>query len=730
MKNKYKGTKVWPLELLIGVLLICGVFILASKIDMAQTEQHLSSTVNYIKEQCNSYNRMHLASETKSLMRVIQSARQVEAHLFHSRKNDPAFAVTAETLEECIDFSYVSGILLLDKEGNVQLEAHADSYGLNEVREGLENEVLLSTVDFPEKSYSVRTSCKNGGYVDLAAVGQRQGQGIVVVYYYTPKEYVDSFSLSTDSLLSGYSLEHDGTIVVSEGNEIIASNDAGLIGKSTDEIEILRKIKTTAGSDRLTHAKRDDSSFGQYFGLMEHGRDYYVYAFMRENKVFDSTFQNVLYSIIVYLVIMAVIHTVRWKTAQAYREEQLRVREKYMEDLREKNELLKEAVEQADRANAAKTSFLSRMSHDIRTPLNGIIGLLEINKAHPDDLKLHRANQEKMQISANHLLSLINDILQMSKLESGEILISHNPMDLNQLAVDVLVIVEQRAAEAGITLEYDRNSERIAHSMVYGSPLHIRQIFLNIYSNCIKYNKVGGKVETACSCLGIENGIVTYRWTIRDTGVGMSEEFLKHIFDPFAQERADARSVYNGTGLGMSIVKSLIDKMGGTIKISSREGEGSVFVITLPFEIAEEQPAPLPEKTSGEQRDIRGIHLLLAEDNELNAEIARTLLEDEGAEITIVHDGQQAINAFDENPAGTFDAILMDVMMPVVDGLTATRTIRALPRPDASTIPIIAMTANAFDEDIKQCLEAGMNAHLSKPLEMEKVVETIGKYRK
>ena len=368
------------------------------------------------------------------------------------------------------------------------------------------------------------------------------------------------------------------------------------------------------------------------------------------------------------------------------------------------------------------------MSHDIRTPLNGIIGLLEIDQAHPDNLESHCTNQKKMLVSANYLLSLINDVLQMSKLESGKVILSHEPMDLRQLSKEVLMIVEQRAAEAGITLEYDKDSDRVEHNIVYGSPLHIRQIFLNIYSNCIKYNKVGGMVETSCCCLGIENGIVTYRWTIRDTGIGMNEEFLKHIFDPFAQERSDARSVYNGTGLGMSIVKSLIDLMNGTIKITSKEGVGSVFVLTIPFEIADRIPKIQPEKQKDEVGDIQGYHLLIAEDNELNAEIAKTLLEDEGAIITLVHNGQQAIDMFKEKPQGTFDAILMDVMMPVVDGLSATRSIRALGREDAKKIPIIAVTANAFDEDVKRCIEAGMNAHLPKPLEMNKVVETIAKY--
>ena len=728
-KNKKKSThgsgRIWPLELIVGILLIGSVFFIAAKRDMAETESHLSSTVNYVKEQCNRYTRMNLASETKSLMRIIQSARQVQHRIASEKERDSSFKINETFLEECVKDSYVTGAVILDKTGAIQEQYQSEQFAAKEANKYLDTEVLLSTAQAPEKTYSVQFQCKDGSYVDLAAAGLQNGEGIVVVYYHIPKEYMDAFNLSVDSMLSGYNLEHDGAIVVSKGSKIILSNDESLMGRSTDEIEILRKIKARANSDTLTHARKDVDFITQYFGLMEYGRDYYVYAFMSEREMFNSTLQNVLYCLIVYAIILGIINRVRRKMTQDYREDQLRIQKEYTENLQEKNELLRLAVDQADRANAAKTSFLSRMSHDIRTPLNGIIGLLEIDQAHPDNLELHHTNQKKMMISAKHLLSLINDILQMSKLESGEVVLSHEPMDLGELSRDILVIVEQRAAESGIILEYDKDSERVVYNSVYGSPLHVRQIFLNIYSNCIKYNKIGGKVETACTCLGVKDGTVTYRWTIRDTGIGMNQEFLKHIFDPFAQECTDARSVYNGTGLGMSIVKNLIDKMNGTIEITSEEGIGSIFVITLPFEIAEGTPVSKPVS---ESRSIKGRHLLLAEDNELNAEIAKTLLEDEGAVVTIVHDGQQAVDVFESRPRGTFDAILMDVMMPVIDGLSATRKIRALDREDAGSIPIIAMTANAFDEDVRQCMEAGMNAHLSKPLEMKKVVETIAGY--
>ena len=391
---------------------------------------------------------------------------------------------------------------------------------------------------------------------------------------------------------------------------------------------------------------------------------------------------------------------------------------------RNRQQELKKAKEAAERANVAKTSFLSRMSHDIRTPLNGIIGLLKIDEQHADNRELVDANREKIRVSADHLQSLINDVLQMSKLENGEFNLEYEALDLNQLSRDVLTIVEMRAAEAGITLEYGKDSDEVKYPYVYGSALHLRQIFVNVYSNAIKYNHVGGRIMTHFKLLGREGDQVRYEWQISDTGIGMKPEFLEHIFEPFAQERTDARSIYRGTGLGMSIVKSLIDRMGGTIEVTSEEGVGSTFRIELSFRIAAKEEL-IEKKERLKEGSVEGLHLLMAEDNELNAEIAKLQLEEAGAEVTVVKDGQQAVELFEKLPAATFDAILMDIMMPVMDGLSATRAIRALEREDAGEIPIIAMTANAFEEDEKKSLEAGMNAHLSKPLKIELVVATI-----
>ena len=705
-------------EILVGLLLFFVVLVITVKADLSSAETRLSDMVTYIKEQYNNNMKLDIASESKSLMRMIQSVEVLSQQIQQEEKTSD---ITEELLENYCTISYLTGVLILDENGQVQEKYCSDEVQAEEILSQTDQDVLLDVVDFHEKTYSVRMECEDGSYIDIAANGRQDKPGIVLVYYHTPERYTSIFNHSINSLLTGYSLEHNGTIVISENNQIVASNDKGLIGAKTEDIQELKCINESAVEKQLV---RTDYQTIPDYGLMEKGRDYYVYAYMSADKIFAKTPRNMLYTVFIYLVIVGFMHALRWRMLQGHQKEQMRLQKEYTKNLESKNLELREAVFQAQKANAAKSSFLSRMSHDIRTPLNGIIGLIKINETHMDDRELVKTNQDKMLVSADHLLSLINDVLQMSKLEDENIEISHEPIDLGEISREVGTIISGRTAEAGIAFEIGK--QELPVSYVYGSPLHIRQIFLNIYGNCIKYNKPHGKVTTTLKCLGEKNGIVTYRWTISDTGIGMSEEFLKHIFEPFVQEHSDARTVYSGTGLGMSIVKRIIDRMNGTIVVTSKEGEGSTFVITLPFEIAE-KPEEILAEMDGEV-NIAGLHLLLAEDNELNAEIARTLLEDEGAITTIVNDGQQAVDIFSRNKPGTFDAIPMDIMMPEMDGLSATKAIRALDREDAGTIPIIAMTANAFDEDEKKCMEAGMNAHLVKPLDIQKMKEAVCRY--
>ena len=388
---------------------------------------------------------------------------------------------------------------------------------------------------------------------------------------------------------------------------------------------------------------------------------------------------------------------------------------------------VKEALDQAKLASSAKTSFLARMSHDIRTPMNGIMGIMEINEQHADDIEFTSRNRKKAKIAANHLLSLINDVLQFSKLEDPNIAIAREPFRLMELMDDIFTIVESRANDNGITVKREDHADGLNEVYVMGSPLHVRQIFINILGNSIKYNKKSGWIFAKTFCRRCEDNRILFRVEIADTGIGMSEEFLARIYEPFAREHEKSSNSYEGTGLGMSIVKQLVDKMGGTIEIESEIDKGSRFTIEIPFESASESDIKKIHEVS-RAGDIHGKRILLVEDNELNMEIADILLTDAGAVVTKASNGKEAVAAFADHAPGTFDVILMDVMMPVMDGYRATEAIRDLPRPDAGTIPIIAMTANAFAEDVEKAKQAGMNAHLAKPLDIHRMTSVIAMY--
>ena len=318
--------------------------------------------------------------------------------------------------------------------------------------------------------------------------------------------------------------------------------------------------------------------------------------------------------------------------------------------------------------------------------------------------------------------------MELSKIDSSRIELAHEAFDITELADEILTITAMKAAEAGITLVHGDCKDSMIHPYVYGSPLHVRQILLNILDNAVKYNVPGGSVHCSAEFVEMEAERAVYRCTVTDTGIGMSEKYMRHLFEPFSQEHYNEMSLYQGTGLGMPIVKSLIDRMHGKIEVRSEVGVGTTFTVTIPFEIAPESEVANNENENEEQVSLDNVKILLVEDNELNLDIAKYLLTDSGAQVTTVMNGDAAVREFQNTPVGTYDVILMDVMMPVMNGIEATQKIRALAREDAKTIPIIAMTANAFVEDVQAVKNAGMNDHLAKPLEINKVIHTIGKY--
>lgn len=395
---------------------------------------------------------------------------------------------------------------------------------------------------------------------------------------------------------------------------------------------------------------------------------------------------------------------------------------KSLQESMEINKQLRRAIASKEKAAAAKSQFLANMSHDIRTPINGIMGMLEIIRKTKGNQDKEEECLDKIEVSSKLLLSLVNDVLDMAKLDTDAVVLSHEPFNLDRICNETVEAVSFQAEEAG--LEVTGEHDDYTGINVLGSPLHLKKILINLFSNSVKYNKPNGKIHMSMKTLERTEDTITCEFKIRDTGVGMSQEFVeKKLFHPFVQADTSSRSNYTGTGLGMSIVKQLIDKMGGTISVESELGVGSCFTVVIPFEIDHE--ASLKQSEEAENADISGLNIMVAEDNELNMEIIEFLLTEQGAHVEKVQNGQEALDKFEGSEPGTYDVILMDLMMPVMDGISATKAIRASKHAEAETIPIIAMTANAFYEDERKCLDAGMNAHLAKPLDMKMVVSTI-----
>ena len=707
---------------LAGVLLLGGVLGFSAHGDLQNAEKQFEDTISYVKEQCTGYDNLNLASETKSLMRMMENAQHLCSEIAHEQQDDPARVLDDAAMEEYLQDYTLSGILVLSAEGKILCGASQDGRVSDpQVREQMEKElagsIVLKVADHPEQIYAGRTEKEDSSYVDVAACARKDGDGVIVVYYRTTAEYVRNYNLSYKNCVQGYNPAVDGTIVVTRGDQIVASNDTSLLDTTVDDNPTLSALKARSTDGGMIHVRSGSTGQQYAYGIVGQGRSFYVYVYRPEREVYVSTMRNVSMAAFTYMVLLFLLQLLRGKTDQRYREQQLRREQEYQKTL-------KAAALKAESANLAKTEFLQRMSHDIRTPINGIRGMVEIGDRCPEDMARQADCRKKIWEASTLLLELVNEVLDMGKLESGEVVLESVSFDLPELMHEITDVLEKQAAERGIVLH--REYGKLPHPRLVGSPLHVKRLLMNVLSNAIKYNRDKGRVMLDCfelSCTGDKAQIC---FVCADTGIGMSEEFQKRMFEPFAQENAGARSVYGGTGLGMSITKSLVDKMGGTIGVESQQGVGTTYTITLPFAIdntAAEEPEQQTDLTV-----LQGRRLLLAEDNALNMEIVEFLLNEVGVKVTRAADGQQAVEAFAASPVGGFDAILMDVMMPVRDGHEATRAIRAMDRPDAKTIPIFAMTANAFTEDRRKALESGMNEHLPKPIDPDTLYRLLVKY--
>ncbi len=710
IKRQFMGKRFW----LFAALLALFVFLLSAfcfyRSCLKKAEDSLLKTCNYMKTQCAAYTHYNAGAETQALLRAVESNRQVVMKLYDSQTRGEE--VNGELLESYAAQLWLHGILILNSDGSIRCSYARDAVLEEKLLKQLVKETVLTGNGYAERSYCQRIYFQDGDYLNVAATSEKAGAGMVISYYYISSESAQAYSLTLQSLLEGYRISTDGTIMLTDEGTVIACNNAELIGVSTKENAVVQALKENRDSHHICRIPGEKS-----YGVMLKQRDYYIYAYISEKAIFSSIPKNVLIVMVIYLFAVFTIWLMMQRSRRDYLKQEMEKEQKYKLELQE-------LARKADAANVAKTEFLQRMSHDIRTPINGICGMIDVAEYYADDLDKQAECRKKIRNASHLLLELINEVLDMGKLESGEVVLEQEPFDLQDVMNEVLDVIEKLALEQGLTLI--RENFQVRHWKLIGSAGHVKRLLMNIMSNAVKYNKENGTISIRCRELpSKEEGTALLEFICADTGIGMSEAYQKKIFEPFTQENTEAQSKYGGSGLGMPIAKDLVKKMNGTLDFESEAGKGTTFVIRIPFVIDRSQEEI--SKAPSDLPSIQGYRILLTEDNELNMEIAEFLLKKEGAVVTKAWNGKEAVEIFSKSAIGKYDAILMDMMMPVMDGYKATRTIRKMDRPDAKTIPIIAMTANAFTEDRIKSREAGMNAHISKPLDLDLIVETLHK---
>ena len=711
IRRRIKVKRFWIFGILLGICVTAASLYYFFQAEKKEAENRMVKTVNYVKVQCSTYTHYNEASESKSLLRAIESARQMSTNIDMETENGGR--LSQEFLKENLQTLWVDGILVLDAEGKTVCKYSMDEALTNEITDYLQKDIIMDFTGYEERSYSERIDREDGSRIDIAACARKDAPGMVAIYYYTSPEFVRNYTLTIQNLLNGYSTQKDGTIIVADKGTIVASNDESLLGQDTAGNQVVQAMKEHTDSQHIFHLKNEGT---RCYGIMLKQRDYYIYTYLPDTEVFRNLPLSVTAVVFLYLLIFGIFCFWGYRADLAHRKQEKEKDETY------KAELLR-AAKKAEAANEAKTEFLQRMSHDIRTPINGICGMINVADHYADNMEKQTECRAKIKKTSHLLLELINEVLDMSKLESDEVVLEEIPFNLNSIFEEILGVIEHMAAEQNIRIIWEE--KEVTHWNLIGSPVHVKRILMNILSNAVKYNKENGYVYISCREIpSKQTAMTTLEFVCRDTGIGMTEAFQKRIFEPFAQEHAGSRTKFAGTGLGMPITKKLVEKMGGTISFESKEGTGTTFVIRIPFQI----DADMKDRNETEEKtetSIQGLHVLLTEDNELNMEIAEFVLQNEGAVVTKAWNGQKAVDIFRKNRPGEFDVILMDIMMPVMNGYEAAKMIRSLDREDAKVIPIIAMTANAFTEDKMRAKEAGMDEHIAKPVDGKLLVKVI-----
>ncbi len=672
--------------------------------DMARRDaaDYAQDTVAFARQSVRRHEENISRLRTKNTTSVWEKLEELESRF------DLADDADTEQIQDYIKKMNLQTVFLLDENRLLAAsvgDADTASFIAGELRE---SEVMAELVDYPARSYLTRMTLDGSTYDLAACVTSSLKDGIVVAVSHVEKSDVEGGQAMFNAMFDNYSLNMDGTVVVADGEQVLASSDTALHGMSLDEFKGRLVLDANREPDALGTGTFDGVSC---YGLKTTSNGYSIYVWFPASAV--MTGRNVVLAVISALCLIAILGV--FVARANVQNTKLRREHEYLEDL--------------ERANAAKTDFLRRMSHDVRTPINGIRGMLAIGDHYADDMAKQAECREKMWEASSFLLDLVNSALDMNKLESGEMRLDNRPFDLQKAVESVNDVLEISADNASIAFSAETS---IDHPHVIGSSLHVRQVLQNIGSNAIKYNRAGGSVHMVCRELDAEDGQARFLFACQDTGIGMSEEFQRRAFEAFSQEDSGSRATYRGTGLGLAISKEIVDQMGGTIRFTSFQGQGTRFEIELSFRIDENTLAEDTGEEAGDEArsaSLKGMRVLLAEDNDLNTEIALFMLGQEGVVADTAVDGREALEKFKRSPNGYYDAILMDEMMPRMSGTEAAREIRLLQRPDAMTVPIIAVTANAFSEDRDASAAAGMNDHVSKPLDAESLAAALRRNR-
>lgn len=784
MKSKKRLSSYFFMPIVLILLgIICFCFTNAG--DTAKLNDTLDETISFVKSRINRYEIYNANDRVKSLVRLLDKSEEL------SRVLDAEHDFTAQDMDNYAKQQRLTGVLVLDEKLNVSIQTTQDYDAMSLWKKLIDSKYVRDILESPSKTYMTRLR-NEGNIYDFAAVARQDTPGVLIAYAKREEVNEKNGDLTMETVFADFPFKMDGSVVISDGTKVVSTNESKLLGMSVKECNELYQNTFRESKDHIVRLDAAGSSwYGRKEKIRNYDIYVFFPAmqvFMTRNIVCLS---YVLIAIVIFTlfrtirihmeqesimreqkrlqIINALGHAYSFillidikkntleviKSADVvglnYRKENLtnELQKEYIDSmiapsfqksyleftdmdtiesrLKEQDRILRNALSSAEHANRAKTAFLNNMSHDIRTPMNAIIGFTSLAAEHLDDREIIRDYLEKISTSGKHLLSLINDVLDMSRIESGSVKIEKTNVHLPDIIEDLKTIILEgvRAKQQKLLIKM----QDVVHEDIITDKLRLTQVLLNIISNAVKFTPVGGTIHILVEEKASQKaGYAVYSFRIKDNGIGMSKEFQEHVFDSFARERTVTESGITGTGLGMAITKNIVDLMGGTIHLTSKQGEGSEFIVTLECELAnktvQDKQSSCP-KAEKKHLDYSGKKVLLVEDNELNREIATEILKSLGMKVDCAADGMEAVEIMSSEAGNQYDMIFMDIQMPKMDGYTATREIRTLNDSKKANIPILAMTANAFDEDRKKAIKAGMNGHIAKPIDVNVILQNL-----